>query len=185
MAKKEDDMSNWNLTLTFDWNSGAGRFATKTWTKTTDGASGPPVADFIAADVVQNDTISFTLVEQQGLNVRLNQLVVIFTKQPGAGEEVCSPITWTDPNNGNTGVVLGMVIFIPDPQPAPIPPTSGWSSVGCPTYPTIAGGAPVPLTIGVNGPNAFESTVCAEIWDDHPSPFRRFYTHDPDMDVTN
>jgi hypothetical protein len=177
-------MTNWILTLTFDWNSGAGRFSTKTWTKVTDGTSGPPVADFIAADVKYGDTISFTVVEGSGLQVRLNQLVVIFTKQPGAGSENCSPIYWTDPNNNNE-VVLGMVIFTPDPQPAPIPPTSGWSSVGCPTYPTIASGAPVPLTIGLNGPNAFESTVCAEIWDDHPTPYIRFYTHDPDMDVTN
>jgi hypothetical protein len=184
MARKEDGMTNWILTLTLDWNSGSGRFSTKTWTKVTDGTSGPPVADFVAADVQQNDTISFSVQSVREGNppqpqaVNLHQLVVIFTKQPGAGSEACSPINWTDPQ-GYVGPP-GMVIFAPpqtqsQPNGAPLP----WSS-GPTTYPPN-----VPLTIAVTGPNAYESTVCAEIWDDHQPPYIRFYTHDPDMDVTS
>src|ERR1700680_4395499 len=102
-------MTNWILTLTFNWDAGDGRFTTKTWTKVTDGTSGPPVADFIAADVKFGDTISICLLEGSipAKLVNLHQLVVIFTKQPGAGAEVCSPITWIDPNHQDHPVPLG------------------------------------------------------------------------------
>jgi hypothetical protein len=173
-------MSNWNLNLVFDWNTYLtppflGRFWVKEWVK--DGGIATP--DFIAADINANDTITFTLREKNNSAVNVNQLVVIFTKQAGAGSEACSPIVWTDPDNSNAQQIpLGMVIFKPTVA-APIP-QSGWSTDGCPTYP-----ASVTMSVpGNTTANAYESTVCAEIWDNSTPPKIGFFTHDPDMDVT-
>ena len=57
---------------------------------------------------------------------------------------------------------------------------SGWSTTDCPTYPT---GVTMTLPAIVTA-NAFESTVCVEIWDNSTPQFKCFFTHDPDMDVT-
>jgi hypothetical protein len=174
-------MSNWNLNLWFDWNTYQtppflGRFTTKTWVKD----SGTETPDFIAADIKGGDTITFSLREVNNLAVNVNQLVVIFTKQAGAGSEACSPIVWTDPANPNAKPIpLGMVIFKPA-SPAPIPTGASWSTTGCPTYPPS-------VTMSVPGnttSNAYESTVCVEIWDNSTPPNIGFFTHDPDMDVT-
>ena len=174
-------MSTWNLNLVFDWTTYLttppflGRFWVKEWIKD----QGMVTPDFIAADIKGADTITVTLVEKGNLSVKVNQLVVIFTKQAGTGSEACSPIVWTDPGHSNAQQIpLGMVIFKPTVA-APIP----WSSVGCPTYP-----AGVSMTLpALVGANAYESTVCAEIWDDSTTPgitYIGFFTHDPDMDVT-
>jgi hypothetical protein len=176
-------VSNWNLMLSFDWNtyqgnSFLGRFSTKVWIKD----QGIVTPDFIAADIKGGDTITISLQEVNNLPVKVSQVVVIFTKQAGAGSEACSPIVWTDPGNTNAKPIpLGMVIFQPSTA-APIPPGSTWSTAGCPTYPP---GVTMAIPPDVSN-NAFESTVCVEIWDDRTTGFtyKGFFTHDPDMDVT-
>jgi len=92
MARIEDDMSNWNLKLVLDWTTYEtppfyGRF----FHKAVEQRRWAPIADFIAADIKGGDTISFSLCEKGNLTVFVNQLIVIFTKQAGAGSEGMQP----------------------------------------------------------------------------------------------
>jgi hypothetical protein len=181
-------MSNYDLHLVVDWSTFEngpfyGHFTSKQWVVTGDGPT-RTISDFIAGDFTQGDTLTFSLAEANGLAVCLKQMVVIFTKELGAGTEPDSPFNWTDSNHSNT-TLLGMIIFTANAsggQPLPITGL-GADSVNFTSYPPTPSGGTL-FSVANNATAAFEATFCAEIWDDNTPPYRAFFTHDPSMDVT-
>jgi hypothetical protein len=68
-------------------------------------------------------------------------------------------------------------------QPLPITGI-GVDSASFTSYPPTPSGGTL-LSVANNATAAFEATFCAEIWDGNTPPYRAFFTHDPDMDVTS
>jgi hypothetical protein len=181
-------MSNYDLHLVLDWTVTPfyGHFTTKTWV-VTDGTNTTTISDFIAADLKQNDTMTFSLQEANPTPSRilnLKQFTIIFTKELGAGSEPDTPFSWTD-GNSTTPILLGMVVFTPNDQSAGTLPLTqiGVYSANFTSYPPTPSGGTL-LSVTNNATAAFEATLCAEIWDNSDPTVKRFYTHDPSMDVT-